>query len=130
MLRTRDWLGLTMWPGYVDTYYSPVEIIEVVPLKHGNGRMDLTFFNLAYAKGVAVMTYKLRVLRREASYFLAAVEDSDRTICLELLTPRWMKHHFPGHYNPRLFSDDQQPISTDTNRLERFSIILDHIRTM
>ncbi len=47
-LERNCWYGFTMWPGYGQTYYSPIEVLDVTPLQQGTGRFDLAFFNLGY----------------------------------------------------------------------------------
>jgi len=88
------WYGWTMWPGYLDApYFSPIRVDAVNPLNTGSGRFDLDFLNAGYASGVQDMTYALRTLKREASYLLASVEDSDRAVCIERLDLAWLERN-------------------------------------
>lgn len=105
------WYGMTMWPGYAGTYYSPVRILHLDPLKYGNGTLRLSFLNLCYASGVQEMEYTVRMLRRQEDYILAAVTGGTRSICIEPLTRSWMMHHHPSFYADQLFLDDGSPCS-------------------
>jgi hypothetical protein len=96
MLERGGWYGWTMWPGYLDTpYHSPIRVEALDACKTGNGRFDLTFINAAYARGVADMTYQLRMLQRGPSYLLASVADNERAVCIERLDLAWLEKHMP-----------------------------------
>lgn len=86
-----------MWPGYVDhPYHSPILIRSAVPQRSGNGRLDITFLNPAYATGVQEMTYHLTVFMRQRDYLLAAVIETDRAIAIVPLMDEWFATHMPG----------------------------------
>lgn len=101
-LEKGKWYGMTMYPGYGDTaYHSPIRMKDVRPLKSGAGRLDIDFFNAAYAQGVQDFTYRLRTLKRGEQYMLAAIEETDRAISLVPCSLGWMKRYFPDQV-PRL----------------------------
>ena len=92
-----QWYGWTMWPGYGDhAYHSPVWVREVQPL--GKRRLRIDFFNLGYAQGVQDMSYTLQTLKREQSYLLASVPDSDRSVAVEALSMHWIRSHLHDAY--------------------------------
>jgi hypothetical protein len=87
-----QWYGWTMWPGYGDqAYHSPIWVRDVRPL--GKRRLDIDLFNLGYAQGVQDMTYTLQTLKREQSYIMDAVPDSDRCVAVEPLSMHWIRSH-------------------------------------
>ena len=92
-----QWYGWTMWPGYGDNaYHSPVWVREVQPLSKRRLRID--FFNLGYAEGMQDMSYTMQTLKREESYLLAAVPDSDRCVAVEALSLNWIRSHLHDAY--------------------------------
>ena len=94
-LERGQWYGWTMWPGYTDqAYHSPIQVIDLRPL--GKRQFQLEFFNLGYAEGVQGMTYTLQTLKREPTYLLAAVPDSDRAVAIEPLTMAWLSLYKPN----------------------------------
>lgn len=85
------WYGWTMYPGYVDRpYHSPIKVLEVRALGTGRELFDLEFHNLAYARGVRNMHYRLRTLRRERHHIIAAQADSDRSVVIVPLGMAWI----------------------------------------
>jgi hypothetical protein len=95
-LEPGGWYGWTMWPGYGgNPYHSPIRVNRVTPLHTTKRKLELDFFNMGYAAGVQMMTYRLVTLRREQSYLLAAQEDSDRSVAIVELDPFWIMTHLP-----------------------------------
>jgi hypothetical protein len=96
------WYGWTMWPGYGgNPYHSPIRVNAVTPLHTSKRLFDLYFFNMGYAAGVQMMTYRLVTLRRKQSYMLAAQEGSDRSVAIVELDPFWIMTHLPA-LTPRI----------------------------
>ena len=95
-LEAGGWYGWTMFPGYGDTaYHSPIKVRRVAPLRSGERLFDLDFFNMGYAQGVQDMRYRLRTLRGEPHYLVAACQDSDRSVAIMPLTRGWLRTHAP-----------------------------------
>ncbi len=91
-----DWYGWTMYPGYGGSpYHSPIRVERVTPVGHGSRMFDLHFFNACYAAGVQMMTCRLKTLRREAGYILAAQDGSDRSVSIIPLDPMFIMVHIP-----------------------------------
>lgn len=107
-----------MWPGYADQpYRSPIRAREITQLKTGRSLLRVDFQNLFYAAGVQNMTYRLRILKREATYLLAEVVDhddapTDRAVCIEPLTASWIRTAVPsiGNRADDLFDAGGMPI--------------------
>lgn len=93
-LERGQWYAWTMYPGYGDEpYYSPILVRDLEP--NGGRQFRLDFLNLAYAAGVHIMSCDLKTVKREATYLVAILPDSDRTIIIEPLTKRWFDQHLP-----------------------------------
>lgn len=91
-----QWYGWTMYPGYLGSpYHSPIRVERVTPV--GSRMFDLTFFNMGYAAGVQMMNYRLRKLRREAGYMLAAQDETHRSVSIIPLDPMFIMVHAPQH---------------------------------
>lgn len=96
-LEKGKWYGMTMYPGYSNiAYHSPIRIHGVHPSGSGLHRLDLHFFNAAYAPGVQDFTWNLTLLRREKGYMLASIRDSDRAIAITPFNLAWAHAHM-GH---------------------------------
>lgn len=113
-LQPGGWYGWTMWPGYGGTpYHSPIRVEAVTPYGLGDRQFELTFFNMGYAAGVQMMTYTLRTLRREETYILVALIDSDRSVAIVPLDREWM-----SIYAPRMIARVDQ-VAGDWSSLNR-----------
>jgi hypothetical protein len=101
-LSPNQWYGWTMFPGYAGSpYHSPIRVDRVRPVPNRARMFDLDFFNMGYAAGVQMMTYRLRTLRREAGYILAEEEGSDRSVAIIDLDPMFVMVHAP-HMTDRI----------------------------
>lgn len=82
-----------------EQHYSPIWIMAVMPQSSLDGRIDLEFYHANYAEGVRDKLYPLRTLRRTAGFFLAEAygppEPERRLIIIEIITPVWLRTHFP-----------------------------------
>jgi len=78
--------------------YSPIQIINVHPLKTGQGIFILSFFHANYPQGVNDKTYKLKTIERGELYILAASTQHNpkRIVHIFDITYSWFKEHFPG----------------------------------
>jgi hypothetical protein len=113
-LRIGELYGWTMYPGYGGgPYRSPIRVEAIEAL--GGRQFELSLLNIFYAAGVQRMQYRLRTLRREATYIVAEqVADrkpTDRVVILEALNPRWCTDHMPHLASEMntLFHQDGRP---------------------
>ncbi|GGE97875.1 hypothetical protein [Sphingomonas prati] len=91
-----QWYAWTMFPGYGPSpYHSPIRVQHVTPVAGRSRLYDLEFFNMGYAAGVQNMQYRLKTLRREAGYILAADYESERSVAIVNLEPLFLLSHAP-----------------------------------
>lgn len=116
-MRTGEWYGLTMYPGYGnEPYHSPIQIHAVTLL--GDRTFALVFLNLAYAAGVQKFEVRLRTLRRTKSHQVAEVLDSpDRTYVLVPFSKEWLRAHFPNLRTTQCFGPDGRPVDLEMYKL-------------
>lgn len=101
-LERGNWYGLTLYvgEGAGGSHPSPIRVdaLETLP---GQRSITLSFLHLAYAAGVQSKCYRLRTLKREATYFAAEQLDAvsgtatPRLVVIERLTPDWQTCRFP-----------------------------------
>ena len=93
------WYGWQMLPGYSGdnaSYFSPIRVSQVTPLKSGKGLLDLEFFNAFYAEGAQGFNVRLGVIARRAEYLIAKIEYADglqRDAIVTRLSEAWLRRH-------------------------------------
>lgn len=93
------WYGWQMLPGYGDEYspyYSPIFIENVVPLKTGQGLLQLDYFDPLYAEGVQDFSRVLCVIDHQADYLIARLHGEDqRSAVVSKIGFDWIKTTLP-----------------------------------
>ena len=79
---------------------SPVKVLGVKPLKHGNGMLEVKFFHANYPSGVQIKTYQIQIQHR-SPIALAGIQhesDEERLLVFFPLTMDWLRTHWPAVY--------------------------------
>jgi hypothetical protein len=96
-LKTYSWYAWQMLPGYDDTtYFSPIFVQSVTPLKSGNNRLKLQFINAMYAVGAKDFEFDLQIVRRMPSHLIADLSDGDRTAIISEINFGWIERFTPN----------------------------------
>jgi hypothetical protein len=89
-LRTGEFYGWIMYPGYVNRpYRSPVRIEQID--QRQEGVFELTFLNILYAAGMQRMEHLLRPLRWEKTYLIAEQLQNRKSTGRALIIEQWTR---------------------------------------
>jgi hypothetical protein len=98
-LEVGHWYGWQMLPGYskyCESYFSPIYIEAINPLKSGQNQITLTFANVMYAEGVKGFEKTLKILSHKQQYLLAELkDDQERCAVISEISFEWIKQHLP-----------------------------------
>lgn len=77
--------------------YSPIKILRLETLAHGDRTLSLNFYHANYPEGVRDKTYRLRTMERGEGFLLAKSLDHNPVRILQIyeITYKWISRHFP-----------------------------------
>jgi hypothetical protein len=78
--------------------YSPIKILRIETLAHGDRTLSLHFYHANYPEGVRDKSYNLRTIERGEKFFLAKSLDHNPVRILQIydISYEWVVRHFPG----------------------------------
>lgn len=98
-LLKNHWYAWQMLPGYggSETYFSPIFIESVKPLRTGKGILQIEFFNAFYAEGVRDFKVDLKVVVRAKQYLIGEILHSPekRTAVILEISFEWLSQISP-----------------------------------
>ena len=111
-LEVGHWYGWQLLPGYsnaCESYFSPICIEDIQPLKSGQNLIRLAFCNAMYAEGVKGFELTLKIVSHKRQYLVAEIVDteSDRCAVITEISFEWIKRRIPElwyHRPPSQFS--------------------------
>lgn len=77
--------------------YSPIKILRLETLAHGDRTLSLHFYHANYPEGVRDKLYNLRTIERGEKFFLAKSLDHNPVRILQIydISYEWVVRHFP-----------------------------------
>ena len=78
--------------------YSPIKILGIKPLEHGDRTLRLDFYHANYPEGVREKSYILQTIERGKKFFFAKSLEHNPVRFLQIyeINYVWIARHFPG----------------------------------